>query len=54
MPSLPEYTVKCFISVAMIMFKLRYMATYKKEQDSGLDFQKSGEIFDLIYKWKEL
>lgn len=32
------------IFIAMIMFKLWDMTKYKKEQDSGLDFGKSGEI----------
>lgn len=44
MPKLPEYTVKFFIFIAMVMFKLWYMRKSKKEHDSGLNFEKSGKI----------
>lgn len=54
MPKLPEYTVRFFICIDMIMFQLWYMAKCKKEQHSCLNFEKSGETFELIYKWKEL
>lgn len=44
MPKLPKYTVKFFIFIDMIMFKLWYMTKYKKEQDSCLKFEKSGKM----------
>lgn len=54
MPKLPEYTVKFFIFIAMVMLKLWSMRKSKKEQDSGFNFEKSGKIFELMHKWKEL
>lgn len=44
MPKLPEYTVKFFIFIDMIMFKLWCMTKHKKERDSYLNFEKPGEI----------
>lgn len=54
MPKLPEYTVKFFIFIAMVMFKLWSMRKSKNEQDSSFNFEKSGKIFALMHKWKEL
>lgn len=37
MPKLPEYTVKFFIFIAMVMFKLWFIRKSEKDQGSGLN-----------------
>ena len=52
MHSLPEYTVKSFIFIAMVIFKFWYIGKSKKEQGSGLNFEKSGNILSKYISGK--